>query len=187
MNNAKPDWFDPKHPGTLLGSAVAAPGAWLRLLLPALGGLVLDLWSKHYAAQVLADQHDVVVWRRVLVFTFSENAGAVFGMGKGHVLLFILFSILALGVIAGFFVRSERRQYVVHVALGLIIAGAMGNLYDRMVYGRVRDFILLLQQLWPFIFNIADVCLCIGVPLLMLCWIFQRDPADPPKETSHGS
>jgi signal peptidase II len=62
------------------------------------------------------------------------------------------------------------------VALGLITAGALGNLYDRATHGQVRDFILMLEHYWPYIFNIADVLLCIGVPLLMICWIFQPDP-----------
>jgi signal peptidase II len=156
-------------------SAQGSVGAWLRLLLPAVGGLALDLWSKAYVEQNLKGQDEIDLWPGKLVFRYTENQGAVFGWGQGHVGLFIIFSVIALGVIGAVFMHSRRNQGFLHVALGLITAGALGNLYDRAVHGRVRDFILMLQDYWPYIFNVADVLLCIGVPLLMICWIFQPD------------
>ena len=73
---------------------------------------------------------------------------------------------LALGLITWVFVTSRRGQPWLHIALGLITAGAIGNLYDRAVFGAVRDFLKFTVSWYPFIFNIADVLLCVGVPLL---------------------
>ena len=101
------------------------------------------------------------------------NGGAVFGIGKGMSLLFILVSLLAMAFVVYVFMSSDRRHWLMHVALGLILAGAAGNLYDRVFnQGMVRDFIFIMHD-WPWIFNVADAMLCIGVPLLILCWIMQ--------------
>jgi signal peptidase II len=76
-------------------------------------------------------------------------------------------------------VRSKARQHVLHIALGLIVAGAIGNLYDRVALHGVRDFMRFTVSWYPFVFNVADALLCIGVPLLMLCWMFEQPPKPP--------
>ena len=101
------------------------------------------------------------------------NRGAVFGFAQGHVSVFLAFSVVALGVILWVFATSGAKNYVVHVALGLITAGAIGNLYDRAVFHGVRDMLRFYVSWYPYIFNVADVLLCVGVPLLMLCWIVE--------------
>lgn len=93
--------------------------------------LWLDLWSK---ARVFSDLN-VDEIRPVLAplfeFRRSLNAGAVFGSFSGHVGVFIAASIFALGFVFYLFARSSFCHRGLHVALALILAGALGNLYDR--------------------------------------------------------
>lgn len=153
-----------------------SPAAWMRFLLVALGGMTADLWAKHAAFAYLGygpGARVLVVIPHVLKFSTTLNGGAVFGIGQGLAVIFILVSLVAMAFVVYVFMSSLRRQWVIHLALGLILAGAMGNLYDRVFnHGRVRDFILLTH--WPYDFNLADTMLCVGVPLLLINWMFQR-------------
>ncbi len=161
--------------GTSSEPAMFSAAAWLRFLLVAIGGLAADLWSKHAAFAFLGygpGSRVQVVIPHILTLETTLNNGAVFGIGQGLAILFILISLVAMAFVVYVFMSSLRRQWIIHVALGLILAGAMGNLYDRLFnHGRVRDFILLTH--WPFDFNLADTMLCIGVPLLIINWLFQ--------------
>ncbi len=160
------------------GSQLAgcSPLAWIRFLLVVAVGVSLDLVTKAIAFRQLgphAAVHRVVVIPGVLRFHTTLNHGAVFGLGQGMALWFILMSVAAIGFVVYVFVSSYRRQWPTHLALGLILAGAMGNMYDRVFnHGGVRDFIRLTY--WPWVFNLADAMLCIGVPLLIICWRFQQ-------------
>jgi signal peptidase II len=99
------------------------------------------------------------------------NQGALFGLG-GHResanMMFALISLLAAIAI----VIWGTRKWTAHdrwlcVALGLILGGTLGNLYDRVVFGGVRDFLYFYKINWP-VFNVADCCLVVGAGLLLL-------------------
>jgi signal peptidase II len=163
-------------------------GAWLRFVVPGAVGFGLDLWTKAYmfpngvtpalaggVGRFARDQK--VLIPNVLVMQTTCNQGAVFGILQGKVKFFMLFSLLALGMIIWVFATSRRKQRWLQLALGLIVAGALGNWYDRAALGAVRDFLRFTVWWYPFIFNVADVLLCIGVPLLMLCWMFPKEGA----------
>jgi signal peptidase II len=114
----------------------------------------------------------------VLRFTLSTNAGIVFGLRLVPTMV-IAASLVAIAVVVYFFASSPRGALWLHVALGMILAGALGNLYDRLFssvtlpgrppsHREVRDFIDFGQAHYPYIFNIADVLLVVGVLLLLL-------------------
>jgi signal peptidase II len=171
----KADASLPKQDAVMMPLASSSPAAWLRFGLIAVCGLAADLWTKQLAFAKLGygpgSQH-VVLIPDVLQLRTTLNPGAVFGVGPGLAPLFILISLVAIGFVVYVFMNTQRGQWVMQIALGLILAGAMGNLYDRAFnHGKVRDFILL--HYWPWIFNLADAMLCIGVPLLIVCWLFQ--------------
>ena len=92
-----------------------------------------DLWSKSWAFTVLGPSEARPAFGHLLEFRRSINAGAVFGFFKGQVGLFIVASLFAFGFVFYLFATSARTQRVLHLALGLILAGALGNLYDRAV------------------------------------------------------
>lgn len=161
------------------GSALGSKAAHARLWLTAVLGLIADLWSKHWAFEQLPfGRRDVI--EGVLSFQQSYNAGALWGMGRGLAPLFVVASIVALVFVMYVFAHSRRPQIVFHVALGLVLGGALGNLYDRLFEGgRVRDFIkiewtVLSREVWPWIFNVADILLVVGVVILVLHILFER-------------
>ncbi len=106
----------------------------------------------------------------VLNLQLTLNQGAVFGIGQGLRWIFIVVSIAAVGVVTYLFAQSVAGAWLLHLALGLILAGALGNLYDRLRFGAVRDMFLLFPEmrLWPYIWNIADASLMLGVGLVLV-------------------
>ncbi len=93
--------------------------------------LALDLSSKAWVFQSLSPTERLPLFANAFEIRRSLNAGAVFGTFAGQVNLFILASVFALGFVIYLFARSSRRQRGLHVALACILAGALGNLYDR--------------------------------------------------------
>lgn len=187
-------------------SSTRSIGAWLTLAITSAVGLALDLWSKGWAFANIAD--DAVVLTReqvlnaeslptlipphapmtivpkVLDFTLVLNPGAVFGIGAGKRWLFVGFTVVAIGMGLWMFTRwTTAKDRVAHLCLGLVFAGGLGNLYDRIVFGCVRDFIHPLPrvmlgswEVWPYVGNVADKFLIIGIAGLM--WHLWRAP-DP--------
>lgn len=100
----------------------------------------------------------------------SRNYGALFGAFQGMGTIFVVASIVAVGVIGWYlYVKETNPKRYVQVTLGVLLAGVVGNLYDRLAFGYVRDFIGLHagDYTWPY-FNAADVFICVGVGLLLL-------------------
>jgi lipoprotein signal peptidase len=193
-----------KSPTSLGPKAYTSALAWILFLIPAILGIAGDQWLKLYSFpngfpqnqelwQAYAGRHPAIdpdtnlaqapwpVIPKVLGFTTTINQGAVFGIGQGKVSIFLAFSLVALAIILWVFITSSAKHRVVHFALGLITAGAIGNLYDRAFLHGVRDMLKFEVNWYPYIFNIADVLLCIGVPLLILRWTFIKD--DKPAKT----
>ena len=100
------------------------------------------------------------------------NTGAAFGTFKGNNTFFIGISILALVVVTVLLVRSHRGDLWRDISLALLLAGILGNLTDRLLYGHVIDFLLFNLHLryadpWPA-FNVADSCISIAVVLFII-------------------
>src|SRR5688572_19485213 len=125
-----------------------SPAALSRFYLTTLLGLAFDLWSKAYAFAHLAVPGDspssrphvyelIPGW---LEFELTKNEGAVFGIGQGQQFLFIAVSLAAIGFLTYLFVASGRQKFY-QCILGLLLAGVLGNMYDRVQYGYVRDMI----------------------------------------------
>lgn len=165
-----------------------------RLLLPALIGFGLDLWTKWLAVVHLKPSHATVRfipdW---LHWAYTENHGAVFGSGQGLRWLFVTVSVLAVAFLLYLFATSGR-QRIYQILLGILLAGVLGNLYDRLAHGYVRDMIHALpgwkwpgwlvellpgwqwkyQDVFPWIFNVADTLLCVGVALMIVFSLVHR-------------
>jgi signal peptidase II len=117
------------------GGAMRSVAAHLRLWILVVFGLVADLWSKNWAFAELKPNGDPYHFiPGLLDFQLSLNSGALFGMGSGLVWLFIGASMVALVFVMYLFACSHPKQRVIHMALGLILAGALGNLYDRVAH-----------------------------------------------------
>jgi lipoprotein signal peptidase len=115
------------------------------------------------------------------------NHGALFGMGAGQKGtangFFAGVSLLAAVVILIWGTRSgPSRERWLSAALGLILGGTLGNLYDRAVFGGVRDFMYFYYIEWP-VFNFADCCLVVGAGLLLVQALFIPQPHAEPAAT----
>lgn len=231
-----------RHPD----SAIRDWRSHLLLWSVAAAGLVADLWSKSWAFSTLVPGETRPWIGNVLDFQLSRNPGALFGMGPGMVPLFIIASILALAFVIYMFAGVSRKHRLIHIALALVLAGALGNLFDRTFeqydmaeirtadgkttvrllgqvigepnedtvelaswteggrvrtfdradivgpirrVGVVRDFLKIVwriggRELWPWVFNVADVLLVVGVGLLLIG--FWRHPASPAERGDAG-
>jgi signal peptidase II len=147
-------------------------------LLLALFVVVLDRWTKHLAATRIRMYQHVDVIPRFFRLTHTENTGAAFSLfadSPSHwkATLLIGFSVAAMLVVAVLLWKQTRALTVSGIALSLILGGAAGNLWDRILHGRVVDFLLFYvkQYQWP-VFNLADSCIVIGACLLVLEILF---------------
>jgi signal peptidase II len=155
-------------------------------------GVALDMDS------LIPSHAPVSVVPRVLEFTLVLNPGAVFGIGAGKRWVFVAFTGVAISFGLWIFgARTRSTQWVPHLALGLLIGGGLGNLYDRLALACVRDFIHPLpgsvlpfgitwpngsREIWPYVSNLADLLLLIGIGMLM--WHIWR--TEPPKKKAAG-
>ena len=100
------------------------------------------------------------------------NTGAAFGSFKGNNTFFVVISLIALVVVTVLLVRHRRSDPWRDISLALLLAGILGNLTDRLLYGHVIDFLLFNLHIryadpWPA-FNVADSCISIAVVLFII-------------------
>ena len=117
-----------------------------------------------------------------LRFTYVENRGAAFGLLQDQTAFFVFVGILVVGVIAASYRYLPRSGFRLHLALGLQLGGALGNLIDRIRQGYVVDFVDFgyRSNWWP-VFNVADSAIVVGVALLALNAL---SPATTSEETT---
>lgn len=101
------------------------------------------------------------------------NSGAAFGMFQNGNLIFTVLAFIVIGAIVYYYPRVENEDWSLKLAMGLQLAGAAGNLVDRLIMGKVTDFISV--GTFP-VFNVADSSITIGVIVLLLgVWIKERN------------
>jgi len=120
-------------------------------------GLTVDLWTKSYSFEHLAiyrgtrvvDSQVYPFSPGLLEFTVTTNQGAVFGLGAGQRFLFVTVSLAAILFLVYLFANSGPSR-IYQIILGMLLAGVLGNLYDRIFFGYVRDMIHALPGWhWP--------------------------------------
>lgn len=155
---------------------------------------LLDQVSKYLVSHYCRMNDSITLIKNCLYITYIQNSGAAFGfMADTRAVIRIPFFIL-ITVMAGLIVYSYQRfipreKQWTRFALGLIWGGAMGNFIDRVSYGKVVDFIDVthvnfhfqidlgpfhLGPNFPWIFNIADSCITVGLTLLILGYLFEK-------------
>jgi signal peptidase II len=183
-----------------------SPSAWCTLVGVFAVGFAFDLWSKYWAFREIAGYPVELERERILNdpsfyvpyhgrvtalpwdlldYRLVLNHGAVFGIGQQRRELFIVFTVIATIAAIALFARGTLvRMRAAHVAIGLILAGGIGNLYDRFFYGAVRDFLHMLpgwslpsgwkwpgnstSDVFPWVFNVADVMLLAGMAIYIV-------------------
>ena len=127
----------------------------------------LDQITKHLVLRFVDPDQPRVVVIGFLNLVNVTNTGAAFGSFKNNNTFFVVISCLALLFVVSLLVRHRSRDVWRDVSLALLLAGILGNLTDRLLYGHVIDFLLFdlhvpLAHPWPA-FNVADSCICIAV------------------------
>lgn len=135
--------------------------------------IVLDLVSK-YIIQTNISLHSVEIIKGFFSLTYAENTGMAWSLLSGKQVFLSLVSAIAIGVMI-YYVITQKPKGLIKIALALMIGGAFGNLFDRVVLGYVRDFLDFIIFGYDFpIFNIADSALTIGVCLLILASLLEE-------------
>ena len=134
---------------------------------------ILDQLAKFLVLRAISLHQSVPLIKGVLHLTLVNNRGAAFGILQGALPLFIIVSLLAVFFIYLHLKRdASRLSGLYSLALSLILAGALGNLADRLRYGCVIDFIDL--RVWP-VFNVADCAITAGAILLGITILRTQD------------
>ncbi|HZH98405.1 MAG TPA: signal peptidase II [Fimbriimonadaceae bacterium] len=143
-----------------------------------IGCLVLDQWVKWYARAHFPERGSATLIPNVLDFTLTYNKGIAFGLLQGAgVLLAPVAVAIAIGA-ALYSYRNPDESRLTHLAMALLASGALGNLYDRLVHGKVTDMFWIRMFDFP-VFNIADACITVAAAILILKWAreaFQSAP-----------
>jgi len=145
--------------------------------------LPLDQLTKHWIVSRFYYGQTRSVIPGFFDLTYVRNPGGAFsffadGLPEQRMVFFIGTTVLAIGLLIVFFRRLEPQARLSALALGTILGGAVGNLIDRLRYGEVIDFLdfhLWGGYTWPT-FNLADSFIVVGVGILMLEILFDREP-----------
>ncbi len=150
----------------------------------AAGSVVLDQLTKMIAVGSLEPGVPVPVAGDIVRFLLRYNEGAAFSFSWGGPLLLALLSIAAAVLIIVFIVRCRECTGRTFIALGAVLGGALGNLIDRIICGKVIDFIDVGATGWRWpTFNVADISICLGGAALLL--YYRREKKD--RETARGN
>ena len=129
--------------------------------------LILDQLSKFFLSQALFLGQSIPLIKNILHLTLVYNTGAAFGIFKNQGLFFIIISLAIIGFIIFYWRKNLsglRQNKCLNLGLVFILAGAVGNLIDRVRFGYVIDFLDF--RIWP-VFNLADSAITIGAGLVI--------------------
>ena len=174
----------------------------IRYFVIALVIILLDQISKYLIVKNLAENQAVSIIGDLLYFRFIYNEGGAMGTSVGPSWVYTVLTVLALVFIIRYFLSSQSDGNISKISLAFILGGAVGNLIDRVIHGKVVDFIdadfidipYLNLYRW-FTFNIADSAITIGLILFAISIIFYkknddnaiiRQPESTPPEVDSG-
>ncbi len=137
----------------------------------------LDQWTKQLVLRSISLEEPLIVISGFFHLVNVTNTGAAFGSFRNNNTFFIVISSIALLIVVVFLLRRRSRDVWRDVSLALLLAGILGNLTDRLLYGHVIDFLLFDLHIpyahpWPA-FNVADSCISIAVVLFIIQSIWQ--------------
>jgi len=125
-----------------------------------------DRVTKYFAVTFLDSSGSVLLLKNFLYLTLVHNTGAAFGIFRAYPSIFIAIGIFAILLLMSiFFLYREKLTTTEKLALIFIFSGTLGNLTDRIYFGKVIDFIDI--RVWP-VFNVADIFITLGAVLLLV-------------------
>jgi len=132
--------------------------------------LFFDQLTKFLAVKLLPLNHPLVVIDNFFYLTLVRNKGAAFGILKDQLVFFILITLVAIVIIA-LSLKEKNSSRLYKIGLAFMLAGALGNLIDRVSFGYVIDFLDF--RVWP-VFNLADSFVTIGAVFFGWVTLFEK-------------
>lgn len=129
--------------------------------------ILLDQWSKYLTVQHLPLDGSKTLISGLLSLTHLQNTGAAWSLLEGKMVFFALVTLVAVVAVMYCLIVYGKKSHWFSLGLSLILAGAIGNFIDRMRLGYVVDMIRLDFIDFP-IFNVADMCLVVGVAIVFI-------------------
>ncbi len=140
--------------------------------------LFLDQFTKYLAITHLKGQVPIVLIKDVLELQYLENRGSAFSLlqGQKFIILFLGFVVLAVLLYSLLRIPQDKKFRILHILLSALIAGALGNIIDRLRFDYVVDFISFVLIHFP-VFNVADcyIVVCTICLFLLFMFIYQED------------
>ncbi len=129
-----------------------------------------DQLTKQLVLHFLDRNESFVVIPKIFRFTYVENRGAAFGMLDEHRWVFMIISTVAIVALIIYMFKFSENSKLLKTGLALIIGGGIGNMIDRVAYGYVVDFLdfCAFPDIWMWVFNVADACVCVGAGVVAL-------------------
>jgi len=133
-------------------------------------GLLFDRLTKLWALNSLKDTNGVTLIKDLFKLEYLENRGAAFGIMQNKVIFLALVTFLIITVMTYYIIKYKPKSKFLRISIAMIISGALGNLYDRLFYKYVVDFILVhYKDIYYFpTFNIADSLVVVGTLILAI-------------------
>lgn len=146
------------------------------IILIVIACFCIDLVTKIVANNSLVEYERNEVIPNFFYFTLCYNTGGAWSIFSGNTLFLVVVSLVALGIVIYTMIKSKTKFYKYSCAI--FIGGLIGNLYDRIVYSKVVDFLDFIIFGYDFpVFNIADCFICVGV-VIMLIAMFKEEKND---------
>lgn len=134
--------------------------------------VILDRITKSFIMSTMKEGESISVWYNFCCLSYIKNQGIAFGLFPTHKNFFIIITIIIICILVYYWKSISKNNLWLQIAIGFILGGALGNLWDRIAFGSVIDFIDIgyLNHRWPA-FNLADSMICIGVGIILIDFI----------------
>lgn len=144
----------------------------MKYLIIIILGLVVDRLTKIYAVNNFMEKS---IDGKLINLTYLENRGAAFGILQDKRLVFIILTTAIVLYLLYYFVKNIKTSpMILNLSLAMIISGAIGNFYDRLIHGYVVDFLEFSFVKFP-VFNVADILVTVGCALMIIYIILHGD------------
>ena len=134
--------------------------------------VVVDQLSKAYIQSNMYLGESIPILQDIFHITYILNPGAAFGLFADQTFFFIGLAVLMVAAAIWFYPAIKKESAWMQAGIGLLLGGAVGNLIDRVLIGKVVDFFDF--RIWP-IFNIADICIVCGAFLIAVASFTAKD------------
>lgn len=131
--------------------------------------LVIDQLTKYLVVRNMEVGESIPIIGEFLQLTSHRNAGAAWGMFQGQMIFFYIVTVVVVALLLYIYKKEAKDNFLMQLSITMLLAGAIGNFIDRILFQQVVDFVDVLIFGYNFpIFNVADSALTIGVILMLI-------------------